>query len=412
MTQINLELYQEQVDFVTAPEHALAFVAGIGSGKTYAGVVRDILATQGQIGGQRVPVPNVGVVTAPTYNMLKDATLRTFMEIAGPLVAKFNKADMVATMTNGSEVLFRSADNPERLRGPNILWWHPDEGALQTALTLKIMIGRLRQFGMYGWWWLTTTPKGRDWIHRRFVQEPQGNERLFTVPTWRNPFLSEEFIQSLLREYEGDFALQEIEGVFISHEGLIYPEFSRMAHVVTELPDLTGTVYAGMDFGYTNPGVIQVAVVDGDGDMVVVHEEYKRRRSDEDWVRVAKDLRDTWNIETFFCDPSGADYIKDMRKAGLPAIPANNSVDTGIQTVRNRLIKKGRKGRRLRFSASCVNALAEFEQYQWKKGRDGTPLEEPVKANDHAMDALRYLVMGVDKGAGYVIDAGSHAWGA
>ncbi|MCU0466178.1 MAG: hypothetical protein MUF38_16625, partial [Anaerolineae bacterium] len=108
MTQINLELYQEQVDFVTAPEHALGFVAGIGSGKTYAGAVRDILATQGQIGGERVPVPNVGVVTAPTYNMLKDATLRTFLEVAGPLVAKFNKADMVATMTNGSEVLFRS----------------------------------------------------------------------------------------------------------------------------------------------------------------------------------------------------------------------------------------------------------------------------------------------------------------
>lgn len=369
------------------------------------------MATQGQIGGQKVPTPNVGVVTAPTYNMLKDATLRTFLEVAGDLVATFNKSDMVVTMTNGSEVLFRSSDNPERLRGPNITWWHSDEAALQTANTLKIMIGRLRQFGLYGWWWLTTTPKGKDWIHKRFVQFPQGNERLFTVPTWRNPFLSEEFIKSLMMEYDGDFALQELEGAFISHEGLIYSEFNRPAHMTTVVPSEFRQVDAGVDFGWTNPGVIQVGGLNGDGDAVIVHEEYQRRRSIDDWAEVAAELAQTWNIQTFYCDPSGADYIKAFRERGLNAVPAKNEVAPGIQAVRKRLTKRGANGRRLRFASSCANTFSEFEQYQWRVGRDGTPTEEPVKANDHALDALRYLVMGWDGVAKAIPDdVGAHNW--
>lgn len=401
---------------MTAPERALGFVAGIGSGKSHAGVVRTILASQGQIGGRVVPTPNVGMVTAPTYNMLKDATLRDFQEVAGSLVVKFNKSDMVATMVNGSEVLFRSADNPERLRGPNLMYWYADEAALQTENAFNIMIGRLRQHKEPGWWWLTTTPKGKDWVYRKLVLDAvKLKSRLFTVPSWRNPFVHPDWLRTVMATYEGDFARQELEGVFISHEGLIYPEFNRDAHETTDLPGDLGTVYAGMDFGYKNPGVIHIGSVDHDGNLVIVHEEYKRERTDADWTRVAADLNNDYGVNTFFCDPSGKDYISMMRAAGLNAVPAENAVSTGIQAVRKRLMQKSKKGateiRRLRFASSCVRTFAEFEQYQWKKGRDGYPLEEPVKSNDHTMDALRYLVMGIDgKPAAPPIDMGVSNW--
>jgi hypothetical protein len=40
----------------------------------------------------------------------------------------------------------------------------------------------------------------------------------------------------------------------------------------------------------------------------------------------------------------------------------------------------------------AANAASEFEQYQWAKHKDGLK-DVPLKAGNHAMDALRYLVM-------------------
>jgi phage terminase large subunit len=37
-----------------------------------------------------------------------------------------------------------------------------------------------------------------------------------------------------------------------------------------------------------------------------------------------------------------------------------------------------------------VNTLKEIRGYQRKKDRQGNVLEEPIKANDHTMDSIRY----------------------
>jgi phage terminase large subunit len=46
---------------------------------------------------------------------------------------------------------------------------------------------------------------------------------------------------------------------------------------------------------------------------------------------------------------------------------------------------------------TCVNTIAEFESYVWAKDRAGNATDKPVKENDHAMDALRYMVRSLDK---------------
>ena len=116
-TSIPYQLYGEQFDFVTTDknfardfrwnwlrqEHVWCDAGGDG-------IVR---ADRAEADRDAEP----GVVTAPTYTMLQDATLRTFFDIGGDLVTDYNKNEHRATMVNGSEVLFRSADNPDRLRG-------------------------------------------------------------------------------------------------------------------------------------------------------------------------------------------------------------------------------------------------------------------------------------------------------
>ena len=46
-------------------------------------------------------------------------------------------------------------------------------------------------------------------------------------------------------------------------------------------------------------------------------------------------------------------------------------------------------------SPECVNLIRELPMYSWKRNKDGELLEEPVKRDDHSIDALCYLCFGV-----------------
>ncbi|MCZ7539728.1 MAG: phage terminase large subunit [Anaerolineae bacterium] len=395
---ISLSRYPMQGRFVGSRAREAAFVGGIGSGKTWAGCVRALSASQGIIGKRaQIQAPNIGVITAPTYPMLRDATLRTFLDLSGPAVARFNRNEMTATMRNGSEVLFRTASEPDRLRGPSISWWFGDEAALCEYRTYEIMMGRLRQFGQLGYAWIATTPKGRNWVWQHFIQAEKPGRAIYRATSADNVYLDQAVLDIWRQTYSGDFAAQELGGEFVAFEGLIYPEFRREVHVATKLPAGFQYVIAGVDWGFANPGVVLVFGADGDGRMWQVAEHYQRQRRVEEWVGVAKQARDTWNIRTFYCDPSEPDYIRQFREAGLHAEQANNAVNTGLQAVKNRLVVQGDGRPRLTVSADCVYTIAEFESYQWAENRQGMK-DQPVKANDHCMDALRYAVMGVDAG--------------
>lgn len=395
---VDIELYNQQRDFVDTDTPYTAFVAGIGSGKTYAGCVRALNASLGKLGSRTIQTPNLGVITAPTYPMLRDATLRTFQEVAQPYIKSLNRSGMVITMNNGSEILLRTADNPDRLRGPNVSWWYGDEAAMYGNDVWRIMIGRLRQFGQRGYAWLTTTPRGRNWIYQLFVNDDDRYE-LIRAASSDNVYLARDIIEAWQGEFSGDFARQELLGEFIAHRGLVYEEFSHDRHVVTEMPPSFHYVVCGVDWGYANPGVMIVAGMDGDGRLWLLTERYQRQQRIEEWAEVALELRATYGVDEFVCDPSEPDYIRTLQEAGVNAHKANNTVMTGIQAVKHRLATYGETSRgtlpRLVISRSCVNLISEFEQYQWRENRDGMH-DAPVKTNDHAMDAMRYLVMALD----------------
>lgn len=382
MQRQTIELYGTQHDFVACQNRFTGFIGGIGSGKSYAGAVKAMLYSQ--------TPGTLGLVIAPSYPMLRDATLRTFRQVAEATIAEEHMSEMRLTLRNGAEVLFRSADQPDRLRGPNISWAWIDEASLCGAETWEITIGRLRADGKAGPCWITTTPKGRNWVYQR-----QEQMTIFRSTTAGNPYLSREFVESLHAAYEGKFAQQELLGEFVGFDGLVYDEFDRGRNVKT-IPTRTWTrVFAGVDEGYTNPAVILIVGEDHDGRLHVMHEFYQRRRLQSEVVVEAKRLMAEYRVSEFVTDPSAAGLIADMRKAGIPTVPANNAVMVGIQAVKARLPMAGDGLSRLTVDPACVNLLGEFEGYVWRGGKDGLK-DEPEKTNDHAMDALRYAVARVD----------------
>src|SRR5579863_572445 len=100
-----------QWQFVSCEARFSFYVGGVGAGKTYAGAVRSIARAFDYPG-------SLGLIGAPTYAMLRDATQRTFFELLPKLYIQiYNKAEGHLTLHNGSEILFRSLDEPDRVRG-------------------------------------------------------------------------------------------------------------------------------------------------------------------------------------------------------------------------------------------------------------------------------------------------------
>jgi predicted phage terminase large subunit-like protein len=225
--QATLRLSRTQHAFVADGHPFAALIAGRGAGKTYAGAVKAAVQEFGR--------PGLGLVVAPTYPMLRDATWRTALEAWAPLLAEVNRSEMRIALRGGHEVLFRSADDPARLRGPSARWLWIDEAAQCAEQTWPIALGVLRQGGAMGRAWVTTTPLGLNWVYDVFVTRADDSTALFQTTTASNPFVDPAFVAALRAQYPSEFARQELGGEFVTlGAGLIQRHWFRVVERAPE----------------------------------------------------------------------------------------------------------------------------------------------------------------------------------
>lgn len=212
-----VQVYPKQRDFLESKALLRAFVGGIGSGKSWIGALDMI---------RRSKPGRLYLVTAPTYSMLSDATFRSLtglaqeLGIVGTGDTKSSPPPSIR-LGNGAEILFRSTDNPETLRGPNLSGVWMDEASLSKQEAFDILIGRLRQ-GELGWLSATFTPKGRThWTYKVFsTADP--DVQLIHATSDENPFLPAGFVEKVRKRYTREQARQELGGVFIEGGGNHY----------------------------------------------------------------------------------------------------------------------------------------------------------------------------------------------
>ena len=208
MSLLRCKPHKIQRAFLTDSSRIRLFVGGIGSGKTWAGALEVV----------RQP-PNTRVmVVAPTYRVLKDATLPAFMEAVRPLVASHRRAELVTKLTNGTEILWRTATEPDRLRGPNLgAIWIDEAAMIKSPEAFEILVGRLRLAP--GRLWCTTTPKGFNWLHDLSRDESTG---VHHASTRDNAALPDDFYTFVEGRYTSELAAQELEGRFVDLSGGLF----------------------------------------------------------------------------------------------------------------------------------------------------------------------------------------------
>jgi phage terminase large subunit len=407
-----------------APKY-VRYVGGIGSGKTLIGCISMI--------HMAVLRPGDYLIARQFMPELKDTTYKTFLEVCPrELIAEIRVADMVVKLRNIeggiSTIFFRGLEEPDKLRSMNLNAFYIDEANQVTEAAFLLLQGRLR-----GKYWrkgfLTMNPGGHDWSWAWFSSKVRiKDERIkklflnIRAPSTENVHLPDGYIDTMMATWSSERIKREIMGSEDSFEGMIYPEFDRSIHVIKpfRIPD-DWTIRIGMDDGYRNPAAWIYGAICPDGDLYIWAEFYrkewlieeicgKKKKRDEKTGEVlpsAMDILGNRKVEQARLDTAAKQvkngqsnwnlYLENLPST-FPLMEAQKSVQTGIERVKSYMKPDGHGKPRLYIFDTCTNLLEEIAQYKWAErpvGQQGkaNEKEEPHKVNDHACDALRYLVM-------------------
>jgi PBSX family phage terminase large subunit len=237
-----------------------------------------------------------------------------------------------------------------------------------------------------------STPKGFNHFYDLCNEELNDKDfKTFHFTSYDNPFLPVDELESAKQSLPQETFQQEYMASFQKTQGLVYKEFSRDQHLYTELPAVELKKVAGVDFGFVNPAAVLDIRTNGEK-YWVEGEWYKRERTDQQIAEYVKGM----NFEEVYPDPESPGAIEELKRKGVnirEVVKGKDSIEAGIKRVKELLISG-----KLMINKQCINLISEFEMYSYDD-QDGelNQKEKPLKANDHALDALRYVVSMVQK---------------
>ena len=407
---LKLKLTDNQERFIDTPKKYTAFIGGVGSGKTYAGITKAMLCA--------MRVVCNGAIVAPTYRMLKDTILPVLREKLEGMVIEERLSDMVWVLTNGSMIYLRSAEDPDHFRGLNLNWILIEEAPYCSSYIWPVAIGRLRQEVRDGdgviyppCAFVTGTPKGRNWVYQFFAKDGgKTNEYgMVQASSMSNPFLSKDYLNSLKLNYTGKYFAQELLGEFVTFEGLIYDTFDEDIHLwsvkkhglIPTGRDVELYEY-GLDTNYAKPCAITVHCIPtvGPGKFIKqgraydiqIDEWYVSKASTREVAAQLRKFYAMYGRGIIYTDPSDPRMISDLSEFDLDVRRADNSVLAGIRLEQDAwTLVNNEPGAFI--TSNCIHTRAELATYCWAakgRGLSDVFLNRPVKEFDHLMDARRY----------------------
>lgn len=263
---IRLKLTEPQEDFIFSEAIHPAMVAGYGAGKSQAAVIRIALLALKYKG------LSFGFVE-PTYDLIRLIAFPRFEEILDSWGVKYNlnKADAIIKLDNGSQIIFRSADSPERLVGFEV-----SDAVIDEADTLRIdqartvwtkMLGRIRERkpdNSPNTLAAVSTPEGFGFMYEMWGKEKREGYELIKAPTSSNPYLPDGYIAQLQATYSGSQLSAYLDGNFVNlNAGSVYHEFDRNLNATSQTIMADDVLHIGLDFNVANMSAV-VHVVRGD----------------------------------------------------------------------------------------------------------------------------------------------------
>lgn len=393
-------LLPHQADFITDRKTGeLALVGGFGSGKSRALVIRAILLAAEQ--------PHcTGLVVAPTHRMAADTLLPVFHDVLGTLKLQYKalKHPLPAFQLPqfNSQLIIRSGDSPDRLRGLSVAFAAIDELDTITADHARTLWGivssRVRE-GRNPTLCTSTTPEGFGFAYLNWVEQDACHKQLIRAKTTDNPFLPPSYLEALRSIYPAEALEAYINGQFVALDrGRVYPNFCRTLNASTETILWEDKLHIGLDFNIGKMAAV-VAVRRRQEELHVDAEDIGALDTDQLIERLQSRFPRHYENRQIVVHPDASSASRStnssqtdmakLRQAGfIVSAPRKNPlIRDSVNTVCAAILD-GSGRRRLFVHPGCSVLLRSLEQQCFDDHG------QPDKSNDldHPIDALRYCV--------------------
>nr|DAO76619.1 MAG TPA: large terminase [Caudoviricetes sp.] len=364
----------------------------IRSGKTVSMVDSFIMWAQTCFRGEAF------IIAGRSVGSLKRNILRPLFQIlnAKGISYEYNRSENIIRVGSNTFYCFGASNEASQdvLQGLTAAGALADEAALFPQSFINQMIGRCSVEGSKVW--MNCNPDSPyHHIKTEFIDKAEEKKILhlhFTLDD--NLSLSERVKERYKRMYSGLWYKRFILGLWVMAEGIIYDMFSER-NVYSDRLGLRGRSrrYIAIDYGTSNPMVF-LDILD-DGDRIWVDREYYYsgrekgiQKTDTEYLEDFKAFVGDEYPDMVLIDPSAASFKTLLRREGFRVKEADNEVNDGIRMV-GMMLQTGK----LLIHDSCEMMKKEFASYVWdEKAAIERGVEQPVKQNDHTMDALRYFI--------------------
>jgi len=376
-----IKLHKGQTKAWESNARFLAMICGTGGGKTFFGpywLYREI---------SRNPTANFMVV-APTYKILSRATVPEMLKaFSGTDVeGQYNKTEGIYKLPQGGTIYCVSADKPNYLEGGQIMAAWMDEAGQMGRWAWVVIQARLGV--SQGRCLITTTPYSMNWLYKEFYKRWEHKDSDYEVIQFEsieNPVYSVKEYERMKEMLTPEEFAMRYKGEFRELSGLVYPLFHTC---VTQDADYRVTerdIYVGgIDPGWSAPFAVLDAILQADGKVRIINEIYETTKLIREIA--PRLLRGA----TYWVDPAAKREREELEAApgSFTVQPADNDIRIGIMKVNQYIRDK----RLIVPEEICPNLISEASMYSWSAE------DEPNKKTEHhLLDALRYLIMGIEQ---------------
>ncbi len=445
------QLLPKQYEYLTAQEEFLAFISGVGGGKSKIGCVKSTYLSM-EPGNRGI----VGMYAGSDLKATTERDLLDFLQEAEllkqapsgnpPRIAKIHCVDLKTNQSLGmeSEIELIHMDDPKHVRSRKVGWFWIDEGSKVSPLAWVETIARMRLPVFAGKYkgMVTGNPEGHNWIYDFFFDRDTLSKKTCGDPacplspvdcnkyhirlkrrgihctSFENYFLPPDYLANMLASYSDEQRRRLVEAEFDVFEGQIFKEFRHDLHCigapegwVDGRPPKEWHRLLAVDVGGSTPWCWLWSAIDTDGNIIFYDEIYQTTSSAEELVIKArpKMLSEDGVEYTFrskIIDYENKVAAEDLRRMG---IQMNNAQKRDKMSSINRFQeylhpnprhrfpawhpRAGQPGSPRAFILGCPNLVRELPQQRWKAVpmADGEFKDEADRSiPNHATDCCLY----------------------
>lgn len=322
---------------------------------------------------------------------------------------KINKSNFTLTFPNGSQILFKGMDDPEKIKSisgiDDVLIEEATELSEEDYEQLTLRIGRkTKSHQLQPQMLLCFNPIGKwNWVYKKYFSDDAvipDNTIIHKSYYWDNHFLPNHVVENIEEKKLTNKNYYRIYGLgeFASLDRRVIEDYKEESFTLKELVEKYGNenirMYCGLDFGYVNDPTAFVVLfhIKSLNRIYIYDTFYEKGMTNKKIAEEIKRLGYHKNLIT--ADSSEQKSIDDLR------------VNHGIGRITGAKKGPGSVNQGLDFLNTCTiivhpknkEYIEELENYVWRKDKKtGEYMNQPEDRNNHLIDATRYALERISK---------------